>query len=62
MGVCKKNQQIERVEMKEKGVPWLNNVEQHWVCSTLPYIECVRVFELSDPYWIKVIQCIRIPT
>jgi hypothetical protein len=23
------NQQIDTVEMKERGVPWLDNVEQH---------------------------------
>ena len=46
----------------KRGVPWLDNVEQHRVCSALPYIECIRAFELGDPYRIKVIQRIRIPT
>jgi hypothetical protein len=51
----KQNQQLDAVGMKERGLPWFNNVEQHWVRNVLPYIECIRAFKLGDPYGIKVI-------
>lgn len=54
------NKQSGRCERKR--LPWLDNVEQHRICNALPYIEGIRAFELGDPYRIKVIQRVRIPT
>jgi hypothetical protein len=47
---------------ESERLPWLDNVEQHWVGSALPYFEGIRAFELGDPYRIKVVQRVRIPT
>lgn len=47
---------------ESERLPWLDNVEQHRVCNALPYIEGICASKLSDPYRIKVIQRVHIPT
>jgi hypothetical protein len=39
----------------EGGVPWLDNVEQHWVCNALPHVKRIRALEFGNPDGIKVI-------
>jgi hypothetical protein len=56
MGDCRSKTKCLRELLEQVVQPWLDNVEEHRVCRPLPHIICIRLGELSNPKWIKVVD------
>ena len=43
------------IGVEARDVPWLDNVEQHWVCHSLPYVKRIRTSKFGDPNRVKIL-------